>query len=292
MSGPAIDPVLFPEAFLQLLGAVPALARRLHAGPADGRRAVRSEGGRFLFRGHRSYRPGDDLRRVDWNVAARHGRLLVRQFDAERDVATEVWLDGSASMDPLGARAAGVRAAALCLACGLSGAGRVRLGVLARGQAEVRREATEPGELPDLLALLSQHVAAARAELAEALPRLVRRLTRGTRLLLVSDLLTRAHPGVLHALAGKGMRGAVLHLRVPEVCAPSPGETVRALDAETGAARTLRLDEAAAARVAARAKAHADLWAQHTHAVGLAYLPFDTSFQPESLLRRLVLEVA
>jgi len=73
-----IDESLFPLSFLRLLSLVPSAARRMHAGVADGRRATRGEGGRYLFRGHRAYRPGDDLRRVDWNVEARLGRLLVR----------------------------------------------------------------------------------------------------------------------------------------------------------------------------------------------------------------------
>ncbi|MDA1196270.1 MAG: DUF58 domain-containing protein, partial [Planctomycetota bacterium] len=125
---PTIDPVLFPGSFLRLLAVVPGAMRRLHAGVADGRRAVRGEGGRFLFRGHRAYRPGDDLRRVDWRVEARLGRLAVRQFDAERDVRTEVWLDGSASLGPCAGRGAAARAAALCCATGLGEGGRGRLG--------------------------------------------------------------------------------------------------------------------------------------------------------------------
>jgi len=283
---------LFPEPFLRLLGAVPMLVRRLHAGPADGRRAVRGEGGRFLFRGHRPYRPGDDLRRVDWNVAARHGRLLVRQYDAERDVRTEVWIDASASMRPLGARVAAAQAAALCCATGLGAQGSVRLGCLVGGEARVLVHADEPGEMRAILDALTATEPDGRAHLASALPVLVHRLGRNARLLLVSDLLTRADPGVLHALAGRGVRGALLHLRVPEVAAPAPGGTVRVRDAETGEERTVALDARAAARVADRAKAHADLWAHHAHAVGLAYLPFAPGFEPERLLRRLVLEVA
>ena len=41
-----------------------------------------------------------------------------------------------------------------------------------------------------------------------------------TMVLLISDLLSRAEPGCLHALAGRDLRGALLHLRVPEVTAP------------------------------------------------------------------------
>jgi hypothetical protein len=120
---------------------------------------------------------------------------------------------------------------------------------------------------------------------------LPRRVPRGARFLLVSDLLSRADPGVLHAFAGRGVRGAVLHLRVPEIHAPAPGSTFVACDVESDARCTLRLDGPAAARVAARAQAHADLWAHHAHGVGLLYMPFAPSVPAETLLRRLVLEV-
>jgi hypothetical protein len=109
--------------------------------------------------------------------------------------------------------------------------------------------------------------------------------------MLVSDLLTRADPGVLHAFAGRGIRGAVLHLRVPEIHAPSPGSTIVAHDVESAERRTVKLDALAAARIAKRAKAHADLWAHHAHMIGLLYMPFAPSLEPETLLRRLALEV-
>ena len=288
---PAVDPALFPGSFLRLLSVVPGAVRRLHAGVADGRRAVRGEGGRFFFRGHRAYRPGDDIRRIDWRVEARLGRLEVRQFDAQKDVLTEVWLDGSASMLPCGGHAPSARAAALCCATGLGEGGRIRLGILRDGKAERLLEASEPGHMRAVLEALSREPPAGRADLDASLPRLARLVPRGARFLLVSDLLTRADPGVLHAFAGRAVRGAVLHLRVPEIHAPAPGVTIRAHDVESGDVRTVRLDERAAARIAERARAHADLWAHHAHSVGMLYMPFAPSVTPEALLRRLVLEV-
>ncbi len=289
--GSEIDPVLFPPAFLRLLAVVPRAVERLRTGVAEGRRASPGEGGRYLFRGHRAYRPGDDPRRVDWKVAARLGRLLVRQFDAERDALTEVWLDGSASMAPLGGRVASARAAAIACAVGLASEGRARLGIVADGHADLLLEADRPGRLRAFLGALSARAPGGRADLAQALPRLVRRVPWGARLLFVSDLLSRADPGVLHTLAGRGLRGAVLHLRLPEVYAPEPTEGVTVRDAETGEERALALDRAGAARVAAAAARHGDRWARHAAAVGLLYLPFAPSTPEEVLLRRLVEEV-
>ena len=46
----------------------------------------------------RPYQPGDDVRRIDWNVTARTGELHVRVELAERVLVTWLVLDASASM--------------------------------------------------------------------------------------------------------------------------------------------------------------------------------------------------
>ena len=47
----------------------------------------------------RAYAPGDDVRRIDWNVTARMGDVHVRETVADRELATWVLLDRSASLD-------------------------------------------------------------------------------------------------------------------------------------------------------------------------------------------------
>ncbi|WP_026332414.1 DUF58 domain-containing protein [Deinococcus apachensis] len=47
----------------------------------------------------REYQPGDEVRRIDWNVTARSGRLHVRQYREERELTAWLVIDTSASMD-------------------------------------------------------------------------------------------------------------------------------------------------------------------------------------------------
>jgi uncharacterized protein (DUF58 family) len=47
---------------------------------------------------YRDYSPGDDYRRVDWNVCARHDELVVRQARATSPPPVYLLLDGSRSM--------------------------------------------------------------------------------------------------------------------------------------------------------------------------------------------------
>ncbi|MCU1369342.1 MAG: hypothetical protein JWO77_536 [Ilumatobacteraceae bacterium] len=47
----------------------------------------------------RLYQPGDDVRRIDWNLTARSGNVHVRNTIAERELETWFVIDGSASLD-------------------------------------------------------------------------------------------------------------------------------------------------------------------------------------------------
>jgi uncharacterized protein (DUF58 family) len=59
---------------------------------------------RSAFKGHgiefheiREYTPGDDVRTIDWNVTARHGRPYVKRFAEEREQTILLLVDGSSS---------------------------------------------------------------------------------------------------------------------------------------------------------------------------------------------------
>jgi uncharacterized protein (DUF58 family) len=56
-------------------------------------------GGGFDFDEHQPYRPGDDLRRIDWNVTARMDAPYLRQTHAERELNVMIALDVSRSME-------------------------------------------------------------------------------------------------------------------------------------------------------------------------------------------------
>ncbi len=46
----------------------------------------------------REYQPGDEVRRIDWNVTARMNRLFVRQYHEEREITAWLLVDLSPSM--------------------------------------------------------------------------------------------------------------------------------------------------------------------------------------------------
>lgn len=58
----------------------------------------RMRGAGFDFDEHRAYRPGDDVRRIDWNVTARLNAPFVRETHAERELNVMIAADVSRSM--------------------------------------------------------------------------------------------------------------------------------------------------------------------------------------------------
>lgn len=69
------------------------------AGNFDGKRLGAKTGGAMEFADYRSYREGDDLRRIDWQLYARSEQLMVRRFAQETDPRCDIIIDCSASMD-------------------------------------------------------------------------------------------------------------------------------------------------------------------------------------------------
>ncbi len=107
---------LFPADFVAAVSRM-----RLSAGlvPRGGRHAEHGSaqmGSGMEFRDFRAYMPGDDIRRIDWNLYQRSGKLFLRLFEEERDLPVYILLDCSDSMffeDPPRANAAKQAAAIL-----------------------------------------------------------------------------------------------------------------------------------------------------------------------------------
>jgi len=52
----------------------------------------------LMFKEHRQYSPGDDIRLIDWKVFARSDHLHVKTFEEERNLTVHALMDASASM--------------------------------------------------------------------------------------------------------------------------------------------------------------------------------------------------
>jgi uncharacterized protein (DUF58 family) len=89
---------LFEPAFVRALETVALAGRRIPSGSAAGQWRSRTSGSSVEFSDYRTYAPGDEFRRIDWNAYARLERLFVRLYRAEEDLALNIILDTSGSM--------------------------------------------------------------------------------------------------------------------------------------------------------------------------------------------------
>ena len=53
----------------------------------------------LVFKEHRIYAPGDDIRSIDWKVFARTDHLYVKTYEEERNLTVHTIVDCSASMN-------------------------------------------------------------------------------------------------------------------------------------------------------------------------------------------------
>ncbi len=64
----------------------------------SGKQRSRTLGSSPEFAGHRPYSEGEDIRRVDWKVFARKGKLFLKQFSNESEIPVIVLFDDTQSM--------------------------------------------------------------------------------------------------------------------------------------------------------------------------------------------------
>jgi uncharacterized protein (DUF58 family) len=89
----------FDSLTLNRLKRLQLVAQQIKRGAIKGDRRSSRRGQSIEFADYRDYVPGDDLRRLDWNIYARHERPFIKLMEDEEDLAVYVVLDGSASMD-------------------------------------------------------------------------------------------------------------------------------------------------------------------------------------------------
>jgi len=91
-------PLLTPE-LLYALRNLPLAARQAAEGFLAGAHASRRQGAGMEFSQYRPYQPGDDLRRLDWRLAARSDKYFLRESEVDTSLVVNLVLDASASMN-------------------------------------------------------------------------------------------------------------------------------------------------------------------------------------------------
>ncbi len=235
---------LLPPGFLARLAAYDLASRRPSGVLPGGVHLGAHAGAGTLFRDFRPYAEGDDLRTVDWNVYARHGALVTKQFEAEEAVRVVLLLDASGSM------AAGDRERLRAAARALAVLGAVALG---RGDAVDflpipggrRRTFRGRSQLPALLEAVGSVEAGGRTDLATGFRRSLSG-ARGRALAAVaSDFLDpRGATAGIDFLRRLGWEVRALHPVAAADLEPPPEGRILLVDSETGEERLVEMTAA------------------------------------------------
>ena len=225
---------------LRATKAVQGLLGGMHRSPHRGASVV--------FVEHRAYRPGDDLRLLDWRAFARTDRHAVKRFEQETQLRASLLLDRSASMGwkgfagtgPSKRQHAATLLAALAYVLQRQGDAVAAVGFGATVHDDAIGHGNRPSHLDAVLRLLARSPAdpQERTRLDDCLREAARRTQRRGVVVLASDLLAGdPDAGDLHGLTALTARGhdvRVLHvLHRDELELPDLG-AARFVDPETG----------------------------------------------------------
>jgi uncharacterized protein (DUF58 family) len=189
----------------------------------------------------REYAPGDDVRRIDWNVTARTNAVHIRETIADRELETWVLADLSPSLDfgTADCRKRDLAVAAAAAVGFLTARSGNRIGAVTLAQGDVRATPARSGR-GHLQAMLHRMVTASSVDgggptdLAGGLDRLARLARRRGLVVVISDFL--APPGWEQPLRLLAARHEVLAVEVldPRELELPPVGMLDLVDPETG----------------------------------------------------------
>ena len=250
-----------------------ALRRRMQVRARSGRggdHIAKRRGSSAEFLEHRSYAPGDDLRRIDWLAFARTGEPVFKLFRAEEDVIVRLVVDASRSLDagssgspPFGSLSGApsklLVAQKLAAAIGymaLASSERAQVIAAGDGLTRVREPTRGRGSLAKLLRELDEIAPLGGTDLTRAIDGVALRSDRPGMLVILSDFLDPGpFDGAITRAAAAGHDVALVQVLSPEELAPSFEGDLALEDAETGAIVEVTVDARAIEAYMARLNA-------------------------------------
>jgi uncharacterized protein (DUF58 family) len=238
---------------LDRISALDVATRRGAGGGRVGERSAGVAGSGTIFREHRKYSPGDDLRYVDWNAFGRLRSMHVKVFEAEENLDVHLLVDATASMGsgPGSKLQAGLRAAAMVAATALARGDVVRLCLLPDLATKAYVGASSTHQLIDAMQASSGGSIGSLFDAVRAAMPPTRH--RGLAL-FVTDFLDESASWRRAVDYLRHVRAEVccLHVVSPLERDPSIDGTLRLRDAESGAIVDLEVDDDVLARYRAQ----------------------------------------
>jgi len=173
------------------------------------------------FASYRLYMPGDEIRRIDWNVFARSDRLYIKLYEGDTNTRVLVMLDISGSMNYGSGEVKKIDYARILAACLTYFAHHQRDGVgLLTFDTQIRAHVPSSrrrGQLLTILSEIDRIQPSEQTEFRKPLRFLAEYLTRRGLIVLISDLFDEPDNIIagLKALRAKGNDIIVFHIMDP-----------------------------------------------------------------------------
>lgn len=276
---------LMDPAHLAALGRLEVISRWVADGVLTGLHRSPRKGFSVEFAEHRPYQEGDDLRFMDWKVAARADRWLIKQYEEETNLRATLVLDVSRSMAWSSSPALLTKLAyaeqlagalALLLLRQRDAVGLIRFDDTVRS---VLQPASRSVQWKRILAALNEPGAGRGSDAAGALRQAAKMIRRRGMVILISDLLCDSADAeeTLRVLRAQHHDVVVLHLLDPaeQDLALGVGESLF-VDPESGATMAATPTEVREA-YAATVREAVEEWRARCAAIGASYEPVLTN---------------
>jgi uncharacterized protein (DUF58 family) len=266
---------------------VEGLRQGLHRSPFHGYSAEFSQ--------YRHYRPGDDLRYVDWKAFARTDRLYSRQFRETTNLAALFLIDVSRSMDFGAPQTKCALATAVAAALGTlvidqgDAAGLLALADESRDGTEYLPPRNGRHHLRSLVGALARLAPSGAQPMANTLTRAATLLRRRGLIIVLSDLYDEdAVMANVRRLTRMGHDVVIIHTLAREELSLPAGSSAQYEDLETGA-RVIASPDTLRPRYKAAVEAFLSRVQHAAQAEGVDYVRLVAGEPIEPPLRRLLL---
>lgn len=282
---PANAPLL-DATFLRKLERLTLVTRRPFAGQRKGEKRSTKRGTSIEFADYREYTPGDDLRYVDWNLAARLDKMFLKMFVEEEDLYLALLLDTSRSMG-FGVPTKleyGVRLAAALGYIGLTNYDRVSVHPYAESLRRPLPSQRGKAGVPLLFDYLNRLEAVGTTQFAASLHRFAAAAKQKGVAVVISDFFDPGWPEGVKSLLARGYQVVLLHILAEEELKPTLLGDLRIIDSETGQSKEMSVNPALLARYQQTLDSFCGEIEAFAHRYGLDYLRASTALPIEDLI--------
>jgi len=246
--------LLLPESVRRRFEPLMLVAPKIRSGSLKGERRSIKRGTSIEFADYRNYVPGDDLRKMDWNVYARLERPYIKLLEDEEDLTVHLLLDISASMNWPNEEGEGLDVAhnkglfAQRLFAGLayialSSGDRLMLSALNDRGYNRFGPARGKTQIVSMLRYVHELQADGVTDLNSHLRDYAMRERWAGLLIIISDMFSpTGYIDGLNMLLGKGHEIVIMHVLSPDEVVPPLAGDLRLIDIETDQPQEVTID--------------------------------------------------